>query len=45
LSIFGIWAYVLGLSVHRNSGPFGMGVFALALSAAIAAAVFLHRHE
>jgi membrane protein DedA with SNARE-associated domain len=44
-SIFGVGAYVLGFSVHRISGPVGIGAFILALTAITAAAVFLRRHE
>jgi len=44
-SIFGICAYALGFSVHRISGPVGIGVFILALTAVTAAVVFLRRHE
>ena len=44
-SIFGVGAYVLGFSVHRISGPVGIGAFILALAAITAAAVFLRRHE
>jgi membrane protein DedA with SNARE-associated domain len=44
-STFGIGAYVLGFSVHRISGPVGVGVFIVALTAVTAAAIFLRRHE
>jgi len=44
-SIFGFGGYVLGSSVHRISGPVGVGLFFLALVAAIAAIVFVRRHE
>ena len=44
-SIFGFGGYVLGSSVHRISGPVGVGLFLLALVAAIAAIVFVRRHE
>jgi membrane protein DedA with SNARE-associated domain len=44
-SIVGIGAYALGFSVHRISGPLGIGVLILALIAVAAAAVFLRRHE
>jgi membrane protein DedA with SNARE-associated domain len=44
-SIFGIGAYVLGSSVHRISGPIGIGLFVFALMAAIAAVAFVRRHE
>jgi membrane protein DedA with SNARE-associated domain len=44
-SIFGIGGYVLGFSVHQISGPLGIGLLVLGLTAATAAAVFLRRHE
>jgi membrane protein DedA with SNARE-associated domain len=44
-SIFGIGGYVLGSSAHQISGPIGIGLFILALTAAIAAVVFVRRHE
>jgi len=44
-SIFGIGGYVLGSSVHRISGPVGIGLFILALMTAIAAVAFIRRHE
>ena len=44
-SIFGFGGYVLGSSVHRISGPVGVGLFLLALVAAIGAIVFVRRHE
>jgi membrane protein DedA with SNARE-associated domain len=44
-SIFGIGGYVLGSSVHRISGPIGIGLFILAFTAAIAAVGFFRRHE
>jgi membrane protein DedA with SNARE-associated domain len=44
-SIFGFGGYLLGASVHQISGPLGSGLFILALAGAIAAFVFLRRHE
>jgi membrane protein DedA with SNARE-associated domain len=44
-SIFGYGAYLLGTSIHAISGPIGMGLFILAVTAAIAAIVFIRRHE
>jgi membrane protein DedA with SNARE-associated domain len=44
-SVFGVGGYVLGSSVHRISGPIGIGLFISALTAAIAAVVFVRRHE
>jgi membrane protein DedA with SNARE-associated domain len=44
-SIFGFGGYVLGSSVHRISGAVGIGLFVFALMAAIAAVVFIRRHE
>jgi membrane protein DedA with SNARE-associated domain len=44
-SIVGIGGYVLGSSAHRISGPVGIGLFILALTAAIAAVSFVRRHE
>jgi membrane protein DedA with SNARE-associated domain len=43
--IFGVGGYVLGSSVHRISGPVKIGLFMLALTAAIAAVAFMRRHE
>jgi membrane protein DedA with SNARE-associated domain len=44
-SIFGFGGYVLGSSVHRISGPLGLGLLIFALTAAAAGIVFLRRHE
>jgi membrane protein DedA with SNARE-associated domain len=44
-SIFGVGAYMLGSSVHRIAGPVGIGLFVLALTAAIAGILFVRRHE
>ena len=44
-SIFGVGAYVLGGSVRRISGPLGIGLFILAVTAVVFAAVLLRRHE
>jgi membrane protein DedA with SNARE-associated domain len=44
-SIFGLGGYLLGSSVHRISGPIGVGLFMLGLAAAVTAVVFLRRHE
>src|SRR5258705_1676763 len=40
-SIFGIGGYLLRSSVHRISGPLGIGFFILALTPLLTAAVFL----
>jgi membrane protein DedA with SNARE-associated domain len=44
-SIFGFGGYALGFSVHRISGPIGIGLLILALAAAAGGIVFLRRHE
>jgi membrane protein DedA with SNARE-associated domain len=44
-SIFGLGGYLLGSSVERISGPLGFGLLVLGVAAAIAAIVFLRRHE
>jgi len=44
-SIFGFGGYVLGFSVHRISGPIGLGLLILALVAVVGGFVFLRRHE
>jgi membrane protein DedA with SNARE-associated domain len=44
-SVFGIGGYVLGASVHRISGPLGIGLLILGMTAVLAAVVFLRRHE
>jgi hypothetical protein len=36
---------VLGASVHEISGPLGIGLLIFGVIAALAAAVFLRRHE
>jgi membrane protein DedA with SNARE-associated domain len=44
-SMFGIGGYLLGASVHRISGPLGIGLLILGITAVLAAFVFLRRHE
>ena len=44
-SCFGFGGYVLGSSVHRISGPLGLGLLIFALAAVAAGIVFLRRHE
>ena len=44
-SVFGIGGYTLGASVHEISGPLGIGLLIFGVIAALAAAVFLRRHE
>jgi membrane protein DedA with SNARE-associated domain len=44
-SVFGIGGYVLGASVLQISGPLGIGLLIFGVIAALAAAVFLRRHE
>jgi hypothetical protein len=45
VAFFGIGGYVLGSSVHRISGPVGIGLFILAFTAAVAVVIFVRRHE
>jgi membrane protein DedA with SNARE-associated domain len=44
-SSFGFGGYALGSSVHRISGPLGLGLLIFALAAAAAGIGFLRRHE
>jgi membrane protein DedA with SNARE-associated domain len=44
-SVFGMGGYVLGGSVHQISGPLGIGLLIFGLIGALAAGIFLRRHE